>query len=235
MIDYMKWRIVLRSGRRHPAVTQPRAGPPALPASIITLAPYFRHENMPQEVALLLPANDGPKRLVDQVTLAPQAGDPVILGLFLAQPFLNVTVKAKRLREAGVCWVANLPSIEQQDQEFTQQLADVGLDRARELDSLAAFQACGLSTAVVVTDAAGATAAAAIRPEALIILPRVADFAAGFPSLRQRGAAALAVAEAARAAGWSGLLLGLAEGSEAAHEALWPDPLDGVVCRPVAF
>ena len=66
----------------------------------------------------------------------------------------------------------------------------------------------------------------------MIVLPRVADFAAGFPSFRQRGAAAHAVAEAARQAGWTGFLLGLAERREADHETLWPDSLDGVLCRP---
>ena len=155
-----------------------------------------------------------------------------MLGLFLAGPFLNMTLESARLAGAGLGWITNLPSVEQQDEEFSQQLADVGLDRGRELACLAQLRARGFRVAAVVADGRGAAAAAAIGPEALIILPRVADFAAGFPSLRQRGAAAQAVAAAAAGAGWSGLLLGLAEGSDADHETLWPDRLDGLVCRP---
>ena len=155
-----------------------------------------------------------------------------MLGLFLAGPFLNMALEGGRLAGAGLGWIANLPSVEQQDEEFSQQLADVGLDRGRELACLAQFRAQGFRVAAVAADGPGAAAAAAIGAEALIILPRVADFAAGFPSLRQRGAAAQAVAEAAAGTGWSGLLLGLAEGSDADHETLWPDRLDGLVCRP---
>ncbi len=224
MVDCLSWRIVLRSGRAAAGV--------ALPGAVLTLAPGFRHESMPAEVGLLLPTNEGPKRLIDAVVADPALCGDAMLGLFLAGPFLNMTLEGGRLAGAGLGWITNLPSVEQQDEEFSQQLADVGLDRDRELTCLARFRAQGFRIAAVVADGPGAAAAAAIGPEALIILPRVADFAAGFPSLRQRGAAAQAVAEAAAAAGWSGLLLGLAEGSDADHETLWPDRLDGLVCRP---
>lgn len=224
MIDCLSWRIVLRSGTAPPKTELPRA--------ILTLSPGFEHESMPGEVGLLLPTNPGPKRLADAVAGDPELCRDAMLGLFLAGPFLNLDLEGTRLARAGVRWIANLPSVEQQDEEFSQQLADVGLDRDRELACLAQFRSQGFRIAAVVADAPGAVAAAAVEPEALIILPRVADFAAGFPSLRQRGAAAQAVADAASAAGWSGLLLGLAEGSDADHEALWPERLDGLVCRP---
>ena len=224
MADCLSWRIVLRAGGAPPVT--------AVPGAILTLAPAFDHEGMPGEVGLLLPTNEGPKRLADAVVARPELCVDAMLGLFLAGPFLNVSLEGARLARAGVRWIANLPSVEQQDQEFSQQLADVGLDRGRELACLAQFRAQGFRVATVVADGPGAVAAAAIEPDVLIILPRVADFAAGFPSLRQRGAAAQAVAEAAAGAGWSGPLLGLAEGSDADHEALWPDRLDGLVCRP---
>ncbi|MDJ0942810.1 MAG: hypothetical protein QNJ30_05075 [Kiloniellales bacterium] len=224
MVDRFSWRIVL--GSRTPGAKV------AIPEAIVTLAPGFRHEGMPSEVGLLLPNTDGPKRLIDAVVQDPALCGNAVLGLFLASPFLNLTLEAARLMRAGARWITNLPSVEQQDPEFSQQLADVGLDRGRELACLAQLRKQGFRIAAVVADGPGAAAAAAIEPEAMIILPRVADFAAGFPSLRQRGAAAQAVAEAAAGADWSGLLLGLAEGSDADHEALWPDRLDGLVCRP---
>ena len=225
MVDCMTWRIVLRPGAG--------ATEDGLPPAVVTLAPQFRHESMPDEVGLLLPTGEGPKRLIDAAAADPALCGDAILGLFLASPFLGAGVDGPGLLRAGVRWIANLPSVAQQDEEFSQQLTDVGLDLGRELACLAQFRSQGFKTAVVVTDAAGAAAAAGIAPEAMIVLPRVADFAAGFPSFRQRGTAAQAVADAARAAGWSGLILGLADAGEAEHETLWPEPLDGVVCRPV--
>ena len=252
----MRWRIALR-----PRYEDSWAD---LPRNILTIAPGFRHESMPDEVGILLPTNDGPKSLVEAVVdgaveapveagaadpargpapgpargpargadRGPDRGADTILGLFLASPFLNLTLEGERLSRAGVAWLTNLPSVAQQDEEFLQQLADVGLDHGRELGCLSRFRAQGFKIAVVVTNDLGAAAAAAIDPEAMIVLPRVADFAAGFPSLRQRGAAAQSAAEAARSAGWSGLVLGLADAREADHETLWPEPLHGVVCRP---
>jgi len=224
MIDCLRWPLVLRSGRAAAGADWPQA--------ILTLEPQLRHESMPREVGLLLPTTDGPKSLIDAVTADPGRCEDAMLGLFLASPFLNLALTGSRLNRVGVDWIANLPSVEQQDQEFSQQLADVGLDRGRELDCLAAFRAQGFKVAAVVADEPGAAAALAVEPEAMIVLPRVADFAAGFPSLRQRGAAARSVAAVARGSGWSGLLLGLGEASEADHEALWPEELDGLLCRP---
>ena len=224
MVERMTWRIVLRSGTAAPG--------DGMPPAVVTLAPQFQHESMPGEVGLLLPTNEGPKRLIDALAADPELCGDAILGLFLAGPFLGAGVDGRRLVRAGVRWIANLPSVAQQDEEFARQLTDVGLDLGRELACLAQFRAQGFKAAAVVADAAGAAGAAAIAPEAMIVLPRVADFAAGFPSLRQRGSAAQEVAEAARAARWSGLILGLADAREAEHETLWPEPLDGVVCRP---
>ena len=235
MVEVMHWPVVLRA-----ATARDRP----CPSAFLTLAPGFRHEALPDEVGLFLPTNAGPQRLIDGVAEGrisaegpgpadgPVPADGLALGLFLASPFLNVSRAAAQLRRAGVSWVANIPGVEQQDPEFTQQLADVGLDRGRELDCLRQFRAEGLRAAVVVADAAGAAEALSADPEALLVLPRIADFAAGFPSLRQRGAAAQAVASAVREAGWSGLVLGLGDHREAEHERLWPDAVDGLICRP---
>lgn len=226
MADYLSWRIEL-SARRAPEA-------PGAPASILTTAPPFHHESMPAEVGMLLPTGPGPGRLIDDVSNDPSLCSGAMLGLFLGGPFLNVVLESTRLHRAGVTWVANLPSVDQQDEEFARQLADVELDHERELECLAQFRAHGFRTAAVVADAAGAAAAAAVEPDILIVFPRVADFAAGFPSLRQRSSASREVARAAQAAGWSGLLLGLGEARELDSEGLWPGRLDGLVCRPVA-
>lgn len=224
MTDYLSWRIVLRPG-------DPRAGD--IPGSVLTVGPQFHHESMPDEVGMLLPTNHGPTRLIDDLAGNPARYPDAVLGLFLASPFLNVSLESARLRRAGVKWIANLPSVVQQDDEFSRQLPDVGLDPARERERLAGFRERGFHIAVVVADGRDATAAAAIEPDAMLVLPRVADFAAGFPSLHQRSSAAQAVAEAVRAAGWRGVLLGLGEPRELDSEGLWSSHLDGLVCRPV--
>jgi len=181
---------------------------------------------------MLLPTNPGPVALVDDLLNEPAVPDRLILGLLLASPFLNVKVESARLRRAGFTRIVNLPSVVQHDEEFSQQLADVDLGFERELQCLSQFRAQGFEVATVVADARTAAAAAVIDPGIMIVLPRVADFAAGFPSLRQRGSAVQSASEAARDTGWTGTLLGLGEAREAENESLWPTALDGLVCRP---
>lgn len=181
---------------------------------------------------MLLPANDGPTALVDRLVEAPGHPGDIVAGLFLASVFFNLRVEAARLAAAGCRWVANLPSVEQHDGEFTAQLADVGLDRDREIAALAAFRERGFAIAAVVVDEAGARSAAAIGPNAVIVMPRVGDFAAGFPSLRQRQSAVQSVARALTASGWRGPLLGLGESRDVESRELWPQGLDALLCRP---
>lgn len=188
---------------------------------------------MPNEVALLLPNDNGASDLISKVLTMPSYLQARALGLFLADPFFNAGTEAARMRDTGIKWVANLPSVAQQDQEFVQLLGDVGLDHNMEVERLRELTASGFRILAVVAGPEAAEAAAGVNPGAMFVIPRVIDFAAGFPSFRQRGAAAREVHEAATSAGWTGPLLGLAAESEVAHETLWPDVLDGVVCRPV--
>ena len=53
---------------------------------------------MPDEVSLLLPANEGPKRLIEAVVDDPKPYADAMLGLFLASPFLNVTLEGRAWR-----------------------------------------------------------------------------------------------------------------------------------------
>ncbi len=187
---------------------------------------------MPDEIALLLPNHSGASGLISEVHSAPWQMEARALGLFLADPFFNAEAETKRLREAGINWIANLPTVEQQDQEFVQLLGDVGLDRTLEIERLRHLSVSGFRVLAVVASPEAASAAIRVNPDAVFVIPPVADFAAGFPSFRQRGAAAREVLEAIRAVDWKGPLLGLAAESEVAHETLWPEALDGVVCRP---
>lgn len=223
-MNLLIWRVVPRAS--------PAAPKAALPPAVVTAGPRFLHESLPPEVGLLLPNTAGASGLVAALAATPGLLTGRALGLFLADPFLNIPGEVARLRSAGAIAVANLPSVEQQDVEFAQQLEDVGLDFAREVDRLSQLRRAGFQ---IISAVAGVPAAVAVRPLdplAVVVVPRIADFAAGFPSFRRRGALAREIAVALTAAGWEGPLLGLATAGEAAHETLWPDVLDGVLCRP---
>lgn len=221
-MNLLTWQIVRRPS------SLARGGP--LPREILTAGPPFSHESLPAEVSLLLPNTAGAGGLIAAVGSAPDRLAGRALGLFLADPFLNVPGEVAGLRRAGVASVANLPSIDQQDVEFVQQLEDVGLDFAREADRLGQLRRAGFEVIAVVAGVAAAAAVRPLDPQAVVLVPRIADFAAGFPSFRRRGALAREVKVAL--GDWAGPLLGLATADEAAHETLWPDVLDGVLCRP---
>jgi predicted TIM-barrel enzyme len=224
----LSWRLVWRDAGPESAAA---ARPGERPAQLVSLAPRLRPPGLPLEVAQLLPNQDGCRALLAALReCQPPAASAA--GLFLADPFLQVERAAGALRAAGIVVVANLPSVGQHEADFYQQLADVGLDGARELAALAAFRAQGFASAAVVCDAEAARAAARNDPDLILALPKIAGFAAGFPSLRQRGVLAQAVRATLSEEGWSGPLLLLADRTEATHQRLWPDCVDGVICRP---
>ncbi len=204
-----------------------------LPGFLVTRAAALENENMPPEVAMLLPSGGGTDALVSLVLAGADSFSDAVIGLFLADPFFNPAVEGRRLAAAGIRWVANLPSVAQQDEAFIRQLADVDLDPGREFRGLVSLGAAGLGIVAVVVDADGAITAADSGAEIVIILPRLADYAAGFPSLRQRESAAQSVARTLEDRGWRGRLLGLAERRDVESRGLWPQGLDGLLLRPV--
>ncbi len=204
-----------------------------LPTGFLTAAPGLPAHAVPMEVGLLLPAGQGQGSIVDVVSNDPLVAHGMGVGLFMADPFLAVDREAARLKSAGVGWVSNLPSTHQQDTEFRQQLEDVGLDWGREVGCLARFGALGLKRLAVLCDEASCPEVLTARPEAIAILPRVADFAAGFPSMLRRGGSAQAIAATLRAKGWDGPVLVLGSEAEAASPTLWPHGVDGLLLRPV--
>lgn len=225
-MNLLTWKVVQRrSFAAHKS---------ALPGGILSAGPPFHHESLPPEVGILLPNTAGASGLIAAVAARREYLAGQALGLFLADPFLNLGAEMTGLEKAGVGCVANLPSVEQQDPEFAQQLGDVGLDFAREVDRLGQLRRQGFQVVAVLAGAAAVAQVAPLDPLAVVVVPRVADYAAGFPSFRQRGTVAHQVAAALTSSGWQGALLGLATADEAAHETLWPEVLDGVLCRPEA-
>ncbi|MCR9213707.1 MAG: hypothetical protein NXI13_08310 [Proteobacteria bacterium] len=223
-VEILSWKIVLRA-----EIAERNSD---LPQEILTIAPTFRHDGMPFEVGLLLSTNMGPRQFLNEINQNLPENSNTILGLFLNDPLLNIATESARLLKSGFRWVTNLPSVEQQDLDFSQQLSDVGLDKQREFDLLAHLKSNGFKIAVVIADGEAVSNVAKLNPEIIIVVPRVSDFAAGFPSPRQRGQAAQNVFQAVQDQGLTGLLLGLGEHSEIDHENLWPNCLNGLLCRP---
>src|SRR3546814_19216614 len=77
------------------------------------------------------------------------------LGLFRADPFLYIAGQVRRLRRAGVTSVANLPPLEQQDVDFAQPLAAVGLELTREADHTARLPPPGVHLTHPTNDCVG--------------------------------------------------------------------------------
>ncbi|MDF1749190.1 MAG: hypothetical protein P1V34_09995 [Alphaproteobacteria bacterium] len=225
MTSLSSWRIFSRN-RESPTIDR-------VAEQFITFAARLEHDSLPAEVSLLLPNQDGARALIKAIHAAEiPAQDALGLGLFLADPFFIVDHQIDALKAAGISWITNLPSVAQHDDSFAQQLSEVQFNLTRELDRLAEFKAAGFRIAVTVTDATGATAACALDPDMLIVLPHVGDFSAGFPSFRHRGVSADAVSQAAKKSGWEGPIYGLGTTLEAESVRLWPDVLDGLICRP---
>lgn len=222
--DSLSWTIRLRDA----AV----AAASGLPSEIRTVAPSFRHPDLPDEVALLLP-NSGSREATPLRAAGRKTGD-IACGLFVADPFLSTKREVRAFRDAGVRWVANLPSIQQQDVEFEQQLDDVGINVSLEARMLRIFAGDGMRVIAVVADTDGIQAflGQARFPDAFVVMPRVGDFAAGFPSMRQRGSAAAAIADRLAVSDWQGPLLMLGTSQEAEHPFLWPEAIHGLLCRP---
>ena len=220
----LDWRIVFRE--------QPRSRPHPTIKRIVTPRPVLWDSEMPPEIGLLLPNRDGQGAIASLLAETGDWSGTDGIGLFLADPFLNLPATAERLLASGVGWVTYLPSVDLHDPEFSRQLGDVGLDLSRELARLGSMKERGFHTAATLSRPEGcATAVANGGVDAVIVMPRVGDFSVGFPSLRKRNATVQAVRSRLTELGWNGPLIGLADETECTHQALWPDALDGVILR----
>ena len=198
----------------------------ALPNGICTPHTADIPGSMPPEVALLLPGSHSAAPLPAKGRLPPGAG----FGVFLANPILHIASLARELRAREITWIANLPSVIQHDEDFLRHLNDVGLGFAKEAALLRLLREAGLRVLAAVADAGQARQAAALGAAALAVLPPVAAFEAGFPSMRQR-----AEQIARLRAGYPELrlpLLGLLSKAEGRLPATWPPGLDAGLIRP---
>ena len=198
----------------------------ALPSGICTPGTPDLPEQMPPEVALLLPGPHSAAPLPAKDRLPRGAG----FGVFLANPILHIASLARELRAREITWIANLPSVIQHDEDFLRHLNDVGLGFAKEAALLRLLREAGLRVLAAVADAGQARQAAELGAAALAVLPPVAAFEAGFPSMRER-----AEQIARLRAGFPELrlpLLGLLSKAEGRLPATWPPGLNAGLIRP---
>ena len=178
---------------------------------------------------MLLPSADTNIALLSVLEAEPERFAGLAVGLFLSDPFLNVDLAIRRLRAAGVGWVAALPSACQHEPDFRQYLREVDLDLERELRVLKAVSDAGISTIATVSSAPDAAAMGSL-PTAMLVLPNIGGFIDGFQSLAARlELERIATREAREPT--APLRLGLRrpeEGTEASG-------LHGVVLRPEPF
>lgn len=200
------------------------------PSQVITIGANLQSAGLAPEIAMLLPTNASPRSLIKQIMTKSYAGQ--MLGLFLADPFFQASRDIQQIAGSGINWVCNLPSTEQQDIEFSSKLAEVGLDTAREIHNLHKFRDHGFKIALTLADPKYAQAAAKLAPNLIFVLPRIADFSIGFPSLRQRNSAVKAVAEGMKKLGWQGPLLCLGEKTELDYPNQFSPAVDAILCRP---
>jgi len=216
--SFLEWRA-------YPFEAQQRTDRP-YPRSLFAASPPDLSPRLPFEISLLLPIQK-PSDPVPDNTENPAN---VAAALFLANPLLHVATWARHLRKRGVGWVSNFPSVTQHDDSFQDRLCDVDLGPAKERALLAEFRAAGLRTLVCVSHPRDAVAAVMDGCDALLVLPKTAEFELGFPSVRRRSAQIADIRAAVPQAGVA--ILGLLQPAEAGFPSAQPVGMDAAMVRP---
>lgn len=203
-----------------------------LPSSILTERPAIVSPAVPVEIGLMLPARADRDGLPVSPDI-PRSVDNDALGFFLSNPFLNLEQVIPRLGAASVRWVSNFPTVGFQDPEFARQLSDVGFNPDLELGKATRLVDAGFDWLAVIADPEYTTAFLEAGPSAVLAMPRLHDYTAGFPSPRVRTELAATMVGTAKRMGIDVPVLGFGQAEEAERPSLWPKGVSGLVVRPV--
>lgn len=217
---FLEWRSCLSKAHE--------GADPLIPSSLFAASPPNLKTRLPFEVALLLPI----QKVSDPVPQNAANLSQIAAALFMANPLLNVATWSRHLLDRGVGWISNFPSVAQHEPLFRDHLSDVGLGPAQERELLSEFRAAGLRTLVCVSQDDDAQAAVSAGHDALLILPQVPAFEAGFPSVQHRQEQLLSIRSAIKDA--TTPVLGLLQPAEAAMPTTWPNGMDAGMIRPTA-
>lgn len=227
MEGFLRWPVI----RRHPANQRNRKG---LPSAILTLSPALALDTLQITVSLLLPGNSGTRDTINAICGAKAWDGDDALALFLANPFLNLKIDGMRLRQRGLRWIANLPTVDQHDDVFVQELREVNLGPQLEIQHLAQLKSQGFFIMAIVSTVTTTELALHIDPDAVLVIPQTEQFIDSFPSMQQRHSQIATIHEVLSRASWSGDLLFLGQHFESEDHARWPEPADAMVSCPVA-
>jgi len=171
---------------------------------ILTFNPGFQPDQIPLEVALLLPTMSSNKAVLEDIQNNQSIAQTSAVGLFLTDHFLNFSNTIATLQNAGVKWVCNMPSVGLHDAEFKQYLSEVGMGIKREAEMLAAFQQQGFNILCIIASESDALQFGEMSPNAICVMPQVSNFATGFPSYNQRKQKEASISGKLDEAGWTG-------------------------------
>lgn len=203
----------------------------SLPSAILTERPAIVSPAVPVEIGLMLPAKAGREGLPTGPEI-PNDENGGALGLFLSSPFLNLDRIIPRLQAASMRCVSNFPTVGFQDPEFARQLSDVGFDPGLELRKAKCLIEAGFDWLAVVADPAYAEVFLDAGPTAVLAMPNLRDFTAGFPSPRVRTELATTILNVAKSRNIDLPVLGYGQAEEAERSSLWPKGVAGLVVRP---
>ncbi|MEM9840730.1 MAG: phosphoenolpyruvate hydrolase family protein [Pseudomonadota bacterium] len=214
----MAWKIHERSDER------------SLPPVILTAKSAAVPSTLSPEISALLPTQkDDGSWLSDMPRIHPQGA---CAGLFMADPLHQQKRMLNLLRDAGVGWLINLPSVSQHDAEFETNLGEVGLGPRKELEVLRSYQKEGFDCIAAVSSARDAEFALSLDLKNIAVLPRVQAYESGFPSELHRNRQVAEVWERIKTE--NAALLSLVTAAEAAAQSVWPPQVHAVIERPSA-
>lgn len=182
------------------------------------------------EIAALLPSNSDPSGWTRDIPREPAPQSSLCAGVFLGSPLLQRQRVLSDLKESGLPWVCNLPSVCQHDTDFVTNLDEVDLGMRRELTNLAACADAGFQCIASVATPDDARRATQLGFRTLFVLPKIRAYEGGFPSELNRSRAVRAVADLPELKGAT--LLSLVKSSETRATVVWPPSVQGVLEEP---
>lgn len=195
-----------------------------LPNRVITFAPGQSLSKLPLEVGILLPTVAGNRVVLQALQNTHNSHEQTAIGLFAADHFLNLDIFLPKLQRANVQWVCNLPALAQHESDFQHYLSEVELTLDYEVKQLAQCRDAGFKTLLIVSERVAPALITKLQPNAIVIVPNVSEFTAGFPKLEQRERVEAELKKELVESGYQGPVLSYREQSE---ETIFP-----CLCRP---
>ena len=158
----------------------------ALPDRFITQSAVFESPDLPLECLALLPSGQGSLGLITDINTHSGLSENQGIGLFLNDPFLNITQVANLLETHKIGWITNLPSIAQHEESLRRDLYDVGISMETELARLAEFRQQGVRTLAAISTLKHAAMLDQHPADAVVVLQTTEELQVSFPSFATR-------------------------------------------------